>query len=53
MNFAKNELILSSITRLILKENKQFIRVAEKNGLALAKESMFHDQLHQVYRIQL
>jgi RimJ/RimL family protein N-acetyltransferase len=53
INYAKNKLGLSSVISLILKENKQSIRVAEKNGLILEKESMFHDKIHQVYRIRL
>ena len=53
IEYAKNKLRLSSIISLILPENKQSIRVAEKNGLGLEKESIFHGQMHRVYRIQL
>ena len=38
--YAKNILGLSSVISLILKENKQSIRVAEKNGLKLEKETI-------------
>lgn len=53
IQYARDELKLKSIISLILKENTQSIRVAEKNGLKIEKESMFHDQVHQVYRKQL
>lgn len=53
IEYAKNKLRLSSIISLILPENKQSIRVAEKNGLSLEKETKFHGQMHHVYRIQL
>lgn len=52
ITYAKNILGLSSVISLILKDNKQSIRVAEKNGLILEKETMFHDKIHQVYRIR-
>lgn len=51
IEYAKNNLKLKSVISLILPINKQSIRVAEKNGLTLEKSSMFHDQLHRVYRI--
>ncbi len=50
MQYAKEKLGLPSVISLILKENSQSVRVAEKNGLVLEKESMFHGQMHQVYR---
>ena len=50
MLYAKDQLGLSSIISLIVPENKQSIRVAEKNGLTVEKESMFHGQIHLVYR---
>jgi [ribosomal protein S5]-alanine N-acetyltransferase len=53
INYAKDTLELTSVISLILPENKQSIRVAEKNGLKLEKESMFHGRLHHVYRIHL
>ncbi len=53
IKYAKDKLRLSSVISLILPENKQSIRVAEKNGLRLEKESMFHGQIHQVYRIHI
>jgi RimJ/RimL family protein N-acetyltransferase len=51
IKYAKDKLELTSVISLILPENKQSIRVAEKNGLKLEKESMFHGQIHHVYRI--
>ena len=51
MAYAKEKLGLSSLISLILPINKQSIRVAEKNGLQVEKEAMFHGQLHRVYRI--
>jgi len=53
LEYAKNKLRLSTVISCILKENRQSIRVAEKNGLTLEKESVFHGLIHQVYRIQL
>jgi len=53
IQYAKNKLELTSVISLILPENKQSIRVAEKNGLKLEKKSMFHGQIHNVYRIYL
>jgi [ribosomal protein S5]-alanine N-acetyltransferase len=50
MRYAKDVLKLPSIISLILKENRPSIRVAEKNGLALEKETLFYDRVHQVYR---
>ncbi|MDA3899403.1 MAG: GNAT family N-acetyltransferase [Spirochaetes bacterium] len=51
LKFAKEKLKISSVISLILPENIQSIRVAEKNGLTLQKKSMFHGQMHHVYRI--
>jgi ribosomal-protein-alanine N-acetyltransferase len=53
IKYAKDNLNLKSVISLILSINKQSIRVAEKNGLKLEKESMFHGQIHCVYRINL
>jgi len=53
IQYAKDKLKLTSVISLILPENKQSIRVAEKNGLKLEKKSMFHGQIHNVYRIHL
>lgn len=50
MEYAK-ALRLSSVISLILPQNVQSIRVAEKNGLKFEKETMFHAQIHHVYRI--
>lgn len=52
MAYAKNTLRLSSVISLILPQNVQSIRVAQKNGLQFEKEAMFHGQIHQVYRIR-
>jgi RimJ/RimL family protein N-acetyltransferase len=51
IKYAKDKLELTSVISLILPENKQSIRVADKNGLKLEKKSMFHKQIHHVYRI--
>lgn len=53
IKYAKNELKLKSIISIILKQNIRSIRVSEKNGLKLEKETLFHDQVHQVYRKKL
>lgn len=52
MQYAKDMLKCTSVISLILPVNEQSIRVAEKNGLALEKESMFHGLLHRVYRFR-
>ena len=51
LHYARNTLGIPSVISLILEENSQSIRVAEKNGLQLEKESMFHGLRHRVYRI--
>jgi [ribosomal protein S5]-alanine N-acetyltransferase len=51
IKYAKEILELKSVIFLILSMNKQSIRVAEKNGLKLEKEAMFHGRKHRVYRI--
>ena len=48
--YARETLGLESIISLILPINKQSIRVAEKNGLQFEKTTIFHEQLHNVYR---
>ncbi len=53
LQYAKDKLKLTSVISLILPENSQSIRVAEKNGLKLEKQSMFHEKIHNVYRIYL
>lgn len=53
IQYAKDKLKSTSVISLILPENKQSIRVAEKNGLKFEKQSMFHGQIHNVYRIYL
>jgi RimJ/RimL family protein N-acetyltransferase len=50
IQYAKDKLGLTSVISLILSVNQQSIRVAEKNGLELEKESIFHGQIHRVYR---
>ncbi|HRX16404.1 MAG TPA: GNAT family N-acetyltransferase [Spirochaetota bacterium] len=51
LQYAKEKLKIPSVISLILPENTQSVRVAEKNGLILQKKSMFHGQMHNVYRI--
>ena len=51
--YAKEVLGLETIISLIRPINIQSIRVAEKNGLKFEKETMFHDQIHHVYRKRL
>jgi RimJ/RimL family protein N-acetyltransferase len=53
LKYAKEVLGLETIISLILPINLQSVRVAEKNGLKLEKEVMFHEQMHRVYRIDL
>ena len=53
ISFAKEKLKLTSIISLIRPANKPSIRVAEKNGLTLEKETIFHDLAHLVYRLNL
>ncbi|MEM6633098.1 MAG: GNAT family N-acetyltransferase [Bacteroidota bacterium] len=53
IEYARETLGLRSVISLILPQNKPSIRVAEKNGLKLEKESLFHGQMHGVYRIHL
>jgi RimJ/RimL family protein N-acetyltransferase len=36
---------------MILQDNRQSIRVAEKNGLKLEKKALFHEKIHRVYRL--
>ena len=51
IEYAKERLNLESIISLIRSVNLQSIRVAEKNGMKLEKEVMFHDRPHNLYRI--
>ncbi len=53
IDYGSEILKLSSIISLIRPVNFPSIRVAEKNGLRLEKETMFHDTRHLVYRINL
>ncbi|MEM9719162.1 MAG: GNAT family N-acetyltransferase [Bacteroidota bacterium] len=53
IEYARETMGLRSVISLILPQNKPSIRVAEKNGLKLEKESLFHGQMHGVYRIHL
>lgn len=53
LKYAKDVLQKKSVISLILPINQQSIRVAEKNNLIYEKESIFHEQLHSVYRINL
>ncbi len=48
--YAQDVLKSASVISLILEENVQSIRVAEKNGLQFEKVSIFHGQPHRVYR---
>jgi ribosomal-protein-alanine N-acetyltransferase len=51
MHYAKDVLQKRSVVSLILAVNKQSIRVAEKNGMIFDRETLFHGQMHRVYRI--
>lgn len=48
--YAKDKLKLRSVISLIRAVNTPSIRVAEKNGLMLEKETVFHDLPHLVFR---
>jgi len=50
MKYAEEKLKLPSVISLILPENRQSVRVAEKNGLKCEKKAMFHGLDHDVYR---
>jgi RimJ/RimL family protein N-acetyltransferase len=50
MDYARDRLGLASIISLIRPANRPSIRVAEKNGLRLEKETRFHGLPHLVYR---
>ncbi len=50
MEYAKKELGKESIISLILPENIESQRVAERNGLTVEKETLYADLLHRVYR---
>lgn len=51
--YAKDKLKLPSIISLIQSVNKPSIRVAEKNGFKLEKETIFQELPHFVYRLLL
>lgn len=53
IQYGKKVLKLASIISLIRPVNLPSIRVAEKNGLILEKETVFHNMRHLVYRINL
>lgn len=53
IRYAKEKLKKTSVISLIQSVNAPSKRVAEKNGLKLEKESIFHGLPHQVYRILL
>ncbi len=50
MRYAFSELKAPSVISLILPENLPSQRVAEKNGLHVEKEALFHEKVHRVYR---
>lgn len=50
MEYARTHLGLKSIVSLILEQNTQSIRVAEKNGLQFEKVVKFHGLPHRLYR---
>lgn len=53
IDYARNVLGISSIISLIRPANRPSIRVAEKNGLSLEKETLFQGMTHLVYRLSL
>ncbi len=53
IGYGREILKLTSIISLIRPENLPSIKVAEKNGLQLEKETIFQDRRHLVYRINL
>ena len=53
IQYGKKVLNLASIISLIRPVNLPSIRVAEKNGLTLEKETVFQNMRHFVYRINL
>lgn len=53
LDYAKNQLNATSVISLILAENKQSIRVAEKNGLRFERETLFQGLPHRFYRKEL
>jgi RimJ/RimL family protein N-acetyltransferase len=53
IQYGKKVLKLTSIISLIRPVNLPSIRVAEKNGLILEKETVFQNMRHWVYRINL
>ena len=50
VGYAKDTLKLPSVISLIREVNRQSIRVAEKNGFTLEKETIFAGLPHRVYR---
>ena len=50
MLYARDALGKDSVISLIVEENVQSIRVAEKNGLLFEREVMFQDFPHRLYR---
>jgi ribosomal-protein-alanine N-acetyltransferase len=53
IQYGKKVLNLASIISLIRPVNLSSIRVAQKNGLTLEKETVFQNMRHFVYRINL
>lgn len=53
IQYSKKELKLPSLISLIRSVNLPSIKVAERNGLKLEKETIFHSIPHLVYRIYL
>ena len=51
IGYSREKLKLTSIISLIRSVNLPSIRVAEKNGLTLEKETIFQDMPHLLYRI--
>ncbi len=52
VTYAKDVLKKRRVISLILKENLQSVRVAEKNSMTLVGETLFYEKMHRVYRIQ-
>ncbi|MFT4970415.1 MAG: ribosomal-protein-alanine N-acetyltransferase [Chitinophagales bacterium] len=50
MDLSQDFLRATSIISIILPENRSSVRVAEKNGLIVEKESLFHAYQVQIYR---
>ena len=53
IDYARDVLHATSVISLIRPENKQSIRVAEKNGFIIDQETMFGGYRHRIYRKDL